>query len=310
MANPVITAWATTSPFGLDAQSFVDGVVAGQPARTVPGFETAAVLGRKGTFGMDRASALAIATTGRLLDRCPPDTGVVLGTTSGSAQTQFDFAKATWTRRKPYFVEPALMPFGLMNSAAAQCGLWHGLTGANTTIADGPVSGLSALTYASRLLAAGRAQAVICGGVEELSPARQWLNGTESDLGEGCATVLLEPAGAAGALAEILAVDSRICLDGDLQATLTTSLRRVLAGHDPAEVLAAAPYDAAEEAALTDVLGSATIRRTRDLIGDTGGAAGTFQLIALLAGTDRPGLAVVTATAPNGKLATALLRLR
>ena len=309
MANPIITAWTAISPYGLGAEHFTDGLRTGRPARAVPGFDIEEALGRKGTFGMDRASALAVGTVGRLLDRCPPDTAVVLGTTSGSTQTQLEFARATWTRRKPYFVEPALMPFGLMNSPAAQCGLWHGLTGANTTIADGPVSGLTGLVYATRLLRAGRAQAVICGGVEELTPARAWLTGNPN-LGEGCAALLIEPpATEKPALAEILRVDSRICLDGDLKGAVKTSLRELLADHDPTEVVAAAPHGEPDQAAVDELLGGAIIRPTKDLIGDTGGAASAFQLCALLAPQDRPGLAVVTATGPDGKVATALLRL-
>lgn len=397
----VITAWSAISPFGFGRAAFAAGVRnggakdratagaeggdraadvrggaegedraadvrggagGGDRVREVPGFVIEEALGKKGTFGMDRASALAVATVARLLGgddddgdgdgdggvRPDADTAVVLGTTSGSNQTQVDFATASLTRRKPYFVEPAMMPFGLMNSAAAQCALWHGLTGANTTLADGPVSGLSTLAYGARLLAAGRASGVICGGVEELTPARRWLTPGEPDLGEGCAVLMLEPArvektngGAAGVdagdgtagggeagggrtvLAEIVAVDTRMCLDRDVTGAVAGSLRKLLADAGPAEVVAAATstatapdagtafaYDSeAEVAALREVVGPVPLIRPADLIGDTGAAGATFAMAALLATAPRPGLVIATASAPDGKIATVLLRL-
>jgi 3-oxoacyl-(acyl-carrier-protein) synthase len=82
---------------------------------------------------------VAVGVTAELLDKVgiTGSVGVVLGTTSGSAQTQYEFTRDSLTRRKPYFVNPAIVPFALMNSAASQCAIWHGITGPNTTIAAG-----------------------------------------------------------------------------------------------------------------------------------------------------------------------------
>ncbi|HWM02081.1 MAG TPA: 3-oxoacyl-ACP synthase, partial [Actinophytocola sp.] len=115
----VISAWTATSPFGHGRAAFVDGVRAGRPApavtaaddwhpepdtgHQVPDFDIENELGRKGTGSMDRTTALAVRTLGRLCeDEVVPDerTGMVLGTTSGSAQTQFAFTAESLTRRK------------------------------------------------------------------------------------------------------------------------------------------------------------------------------------------------------------------
>ena len=176
----VVSAWSALSPFGHGRAAFADGVRRGEPvppvpvkddwaraeARVVPDFDIVEQLGRKGTSSMDRAGALAVATLRGLLRDEPgsvaadPRTGVVLGTTSGSTRTQFEFTRDSLTRRKPYFVIPAQMPFALMNSAAAQCALWHGLTGPNSTIAAGRLAGPAVLRYAIRLLRTGRASGV------------------------------------------------------------------------------------------------------------------------------------------------------
>ena len=107
-------------------------------------FDVEERLGSKGTASMDRSSALAVGVTAELLDKVdiPGTVGVVLGTTSGSAQTQYEFTRDSLTRRKPYFVNPAVVPFALMNSAASQCAIWHGITGPNSTIAAGRLSRL------------------------------------------------------------------------------------------------------------------------------------------------------------------------
>src|ERR1044072_1428967 len=126
----LITTWSATSPFGDRRDAFADGVRAGRPAplaessddwhpapdrgRVVPAFDIVERLGRKGTSSMDRTTALAVHTVGGLVkaDAGAVDerTGVVLGTTSGSAQTQFAFTGDSLTRRKPYFVNPAQLP--------------------------------------------------------------------------------------------------------------------------------------------------------------------------------------------------------
>ncbi|MBO0839536.1 MAG: 3-oxoacyl-ACP synthase [Sciscionella sp.] len=346
MIAPVkITSWAVCSPFGLGRDAFAAGLRAGTPkAGQVDEFVISEALGKKGTSSMDRASALAVHTVGELLSgvgqRVPlARTGVVIGTTSGSARTQMEFTKASLTRRKPYFVEPAMMPFGLMNSAAAQCAIRHGLTGPNSTIATGRVAGLSTVDYAARWLAAGRADAVACGAVEEYSAERAWLAANDggdetAPIGEGCAVVLLEPAdSAAPALADVLAVRSRLALGDDHPQALSACLREAFTdvggvdGVGVNDVGAVATVGAGERAVVEDFLGTAgkSVRwlRPTEYVGDTGAASASFAIAALLASArrdheqhgeqhdERAGrLALVTATDVTGIIGCALLRLR
>ncbi|HEV2781454.1 MAG TPA: beta-ketoacyl synthase N-terminal-like domain-containing protein [Actinophytocola sp.] len=326
----VITAWSAVSPFGYGRAAFADGLRAGRTRNLVPDFVIADHLGAKGTGSMDRSSALAVATVGRLLKDDGPvptdaTTGVVLGTTSGSTRTQFEFTSESLVRRKPYFVNPAVMPYALMNSAAAQCAIWHRLTGPNSTIANGRMSGLVALRYALRLLAAGRATGIVCGAVEEHSEQRELVErhlrgGADVPVGEGCAVLFLEPAGTASAgLAEVAAVHTRLAFDAPERA-LAECLRDALrtAGVRPGPTLAVALSSAepalrnVELSAVDEVLGRnvTSVVEPAALLGDAGAVAGMFQVAALLSlPASRAQWAAVPCADRDGMVGCALLRL-
>lgn len=343
----VISAWSATSPFGYGRDAFAAGVRAGRPApveqqsddwfaesagaHVVPGFDLVDQLGRKGTSSMDRTTALAVSTVGRLGKDEPgavvsdERTGVVLGTTSGSTQTQFTFTADSLTRRKPYFVNPAMMPFALMNSAAAQCASWHGLTGPNTTLAAGRLSGIATLRYADRLFRTGRASGAFVGAAEECGGARTLLErttGSTATLGEGCAMLFVEPAssGNRSALAEVVALDTRLAVAGEPRDELVGCLRRVLAGVAPQDVWGVAlggpdPVTMTmEREAVAEALGLEVERTVApvELIGDTGAATGAFQLAALLALADgeRDRVALATAVDRDGMVGCVMVRLR
>jgi 3-oxoacyl-[acyl-carrier-protein] synthase II len=345
----VISAWSALSPFGHGAAAFAEGVRCGVPAATlstvdawatgdarlVPAFDITEQLGRKGTSSMDRSSALAVATM-RGLQRDESGavlpggrTGVVLGTTSGSARTQFEFTRDSLTRRKPFFVNPAQMPFALMNSAAAQCASWHGLTGPNSTIAAGRVSAPAVLRYAARLLRTGRASGVFAGAVEEHSGARELLErgaGNTAVLGEGCALLFLQTAASGNrpVLAEVVALDTRLAVDGEPRRALVECLRRAMAtgGFAAADVwgLASSATDPelseVEHEAAGEVLGQqvGTVVVPGQLIGDTGAASGVFGLAALLGMAEvdasaRGRLAVSTSVDRDGMVGCVVIRL-
>ena len=349
MTGIVISAWSALSPFGHGRAAFADGVRRGVPvdavstvddwatrhARLVPAFDRIEQLGRKGTSSMDRTTALAVATV-RGLQRDEdgsvlpdPRTGVALGTTSGSARTQFEFTRDSLTRRKPYFVNPAQMPFALMNSAAAQCASWHGLTGPNSTIAAGRVAGPAVLRYAARLLRTGRATGVFAGAVEEHSGARELLErgaGNTAVLGEGCALLFLQTtaAGNRPALAEVVALDTRLAVDGEPRRALVECLRGAMAtgGFTAADVWGHASsatdqeLSEVEHEAAGEVLGQqvGTVVVPGQLIGDTGAASGVFGLVALLSLAEvdtsaRGRLAVVTSVDRDGMVGCVVIRL-
>ncbi|MFJ8147790.1 beta-ketoacyl synthase N-terminal-like domain-containing protein [Streptomyces sp. NPDC096094] len=350
----VVSGWSTGSPYGLGAEAFADGVRAGRDATTasgqgpyrrageIPEFDVRAILGRKGTRSMDRATAIAVATTGMLLETAgggladdrPDDVGMVLGTGHGSVQSIMDFTRDSLTGEKPFHVDPARFPNTVMNRAAGQSAIWHTLRGPNATVAGGALTGLLALNYASRLLRRRHCEAVLCGAVEEYSADRAWLEyrgrqdaarRSAGPLGEGCALFLLEPRARAESygrrpLATLLG--SRFLGFPEPENAQQAVVRAVTealkeAGAEPEDVSLIVPSDTGgalggrEEAALNEVFGPHRPRRLRlrRLIGDASAASAAFQLAAALSVTGPGELALVTSVDPDGQVGCTLLRV-
>ncbi|MFI0780652.1 beta-ketoacyl synthase N-terminal-like domain-containing protein [Streptomyces sp. NPDC021212] len=368
--RPVISAWTAVSPLGLRAADFSSGLRSGRgtgkpldpeewsvpfrEACLVPDFHIREILGRKNTRSMDRVTGLAVTAIRHLLSgeqegtgggegaqRLPgvgEHTGIALGTSTGSAQSIMDFTRDSLVGAKPFFVDPARFPNTVMNCAAGQSAIWHGLKGPNTTIAGGRAAGLLTLRYALRLQRAGRARTVLCGAVEEFTSARAWLEWhTRADddasavLGEGAAVWLLETADEArehgrGGLAEVEGVEFGFAADPAAARTvLADAVTRLLdrTGTAPGDVRALADAQApgaegeAERGALADVLGGHRPLRVApaDAIGDTCAASAAFQIAAVLALAERGELAsgspaLVTTVDRDGVVGAALLRTR
>ncbi|MEV0650961.1 beta-ketoacyl synthase N-terminal-like domain-containing protein [Phytomonospora sp. NPDC050363] len=280
------------------------------PPRTPPpgvfraaGFDVRAELGARGTRSMDRATSLAIATTGRLLKAAGPDldrarTAVILGTTTGSVGSIMDFTASTLSGAKPYLVNPGKFPVTVMNYAAGQCAIWHEITGPNVTVAGGRNAVALGLIYAARMLRSGRAEHVLCGASEEDSPQRAWLEWraraacVESiPVAEGCVMFHLsrriDPA-----RPSLLAARTELCELDAPEEGITRCIRSAVrdAGVPPGEVWAVAGNGAldgleeGENRALREVFGPAGSRRIRahEAVGDTSAASAGFQLLALL----------------------------
>lgn len=356
--GPVITAWSAVSAFGIGRDSFAAGLQAGKaPVGAIDHAEWSAVpadkaclvpaggprdlLGPKGTRSMDRATALAVAAVGQLLgsdagDRRPQagqDTGLVLGTSTGSVRSIMAFTKDSLTEDKPYLVDPARFPNTVMNCAAGRSAIWHGLRGPNVTVAGGRASALLALNHARRQQRCGQARSVVCGAVEEFSAERAWLDWHtrgEDDLamltGEGCAVLLLETelAGHRSACAEVVAIEVGLATDAeDVQPVLAGCVTRALArvGREPGDLWAVAPsgspgrYGDREGAALRSLLGPETVElRGMELLGDTGAASAAFQIAAVLAAAEKSPspasrTALVTTADRDGVVGCALLRI-
>ena len=339
---PVISGWSAVSPYGMGAEPFTAGIGArasavrphggerwpGTEARAgaVPDFDARVALGGKGTRTMDRATALAVAAVGMLLADSQDDhdeSALVLGTSAGSVASIMGFTRDALTRDKPYLVDPARFPNTVMNCAAGQSAIWHGLRGPNVTVAGGQVTGLLALNYAVRLHRRGYAKRVLFGAVEELSVERAWLEWharRSSDepfvLGEGCAVLMLEAPDCArragrAALADVLAVEVAAAPEpAAASAALERCIGRALARADvaPSDVWAVAAAGAAEEEAIGRALGGAPLSvPSWELLGDTASVSAAFQLTATLAlaGCERPGagaIALITSTDRDGQL--------
>ncbi|MFI1227155.1 MULTISPECIES: beta-ketoacyl synthase N-terminal-like domain-containing protein [unclassified Streptomyces] len=354
--GPVITKWSVVSPYGIGQDAYVEGMREGrdtaaspasdtwtgpdEKACLIPGFVIKDVLGRKGTRSMDRVTGMAVATVRELIADSEgvaddgADVALVLGTTTGSAQSMMDITRDTLVHEKPFYIDPSHIPNAIMNCPAGQCAIWYGLKGPNTTVAAGRSSGLLALNYARRLLASGRARTVLCGAAEEYSSARSWLEwhtrGSDESgvvLGEGCAVVSLRPAETVGegeGLAEVLAIEAGVAGPAGAADALTATVRRALrrAGVDGDDVWAVSPSSPAgalgeqESKALNALFGDHAVRWVPQpaSIGDTAAASAAFQLVsALTAAQDderaRGRIAVVTSVDRDGALACALLRM-
>jgi 3-oxoacyl-[acyl-carrier-protein] synthase II len=340
VAPPVITAWSAVSPFGIGRAAFTEGLRSGRssatevpaqrwqvPDRTaclVPDIEA-----EKKSRSLDRATLLALAAVADLGEPTTEDPGertaVVLGTTSGSLASSLSVTRDSLTNARPHHVDPKALPAGVMNYPATQCAIRYGFTGPNATIAGGRAAGLHALVYARRLLTAGRADTVLAGAVEEFSEPRAWLAHHNRDacrpLGEGSVLLRVEHAGSPRPpLAQLLAADSRVCLDGDfgssLRASVAAALERAAVGTGDVWAVACATGTETERATAVDQFGTAAVDRLPDTapIGDTGAAAAAFSVVALLSGaelvaesTGRP--VVVVSTDPDGGVMSVLLRL-
>ncbi|WP_280274199.1 beta-ketoacyl synthase N-terminal-like domain-containing protein [Nocardia wallacei] len=311
-----ITGWSVISPYGPGGEAFARGITerrsALRPQRdgeplpqpligAIDDFETRTHLGRKGTRSMDRATGLAVATVGMMLGAHPVDpqtaagTALVLGTTTGSARSMMEFTRDSLTQDKPYHVDPSHFPNTVMNCAAGQCAIWHGITGPNATISSGRATVLAALNYARRLRRGGHATTVLCGAVEELSEHRAWLEWhgaadparRSRPLAEGCAIFLLEPADTARGpvLAEILAVAFRRGTPAAAPESARSAVRACLsrAGVDPSEVWAIA-QESDTDSGTIDIDSAQTPRHiaVTDLIGDMGAVSAGMQLAATL----------------------------
>src|SRR5450755_1411754 len=324
--GPVITAWSAVSAFGVGRDRFVAGLRTGRApavaldhaewpapvdkACLVPATGPRDLLGPKGTRSMDRATALAVAAVGQLLaadagGRRPEageDTGLVLGTSTGSVRSIMTFTRDSLTQDRPYLVDPARFPNTVMNCAAGRSAIWHGLHGPNVTVAGGRPSALLALNHARRLQRGRQARSVVCGAVEEFSAERAWLDWhTRGDdelavlMGEGCAVLLLETdvADDRPGLAEVAAIEVGLATDAeDVGPVLAGCVTRALAqaGVGPRDLWAVAPsgapgrYGDQERGALGALLAPGTAQlHCMDLLGDTNAASSAFQIAAVLA---------------------------
>jgi 3-oxoacyl-(acyl-carrier-protein) synthase len=138
-----------------------------------------------------------------------PSTGAVIGTGLGALADTVSFIEQI-LQGDPAQANPGLFPATVMNVAASQISMELGLTGFNTTINHKEISGELVLLLAFDVLRLGRADGLLCGGVDELTrpvfhgyrrfgalasgrprPYRSGRAGMV--LGEGAAVLLLEP---------------------------------------------------------------------------------------------------------------------
>jgi 3-oxoacyl-[acyl-carrier-protein] synthase II len=251
---------------------------------------------------------MALGHSGVNVDADRARIGVALGTSTGSIRSISEFTRDTLLHERPYLVNPALFPNTVMNCAAGQCAIWHGLKGVNATLSAGHLSGLLALRYASLTLHRGYADVLITGCVEEFCDESAWawhhVANRSRPIGEGCTMLVVEKAERARqngrrVLAEVLACESGIyagSADGEqtrvepFVASIERTLARAEIEADEIDVISvsgrgAASLDSLECEAIGCALGSGRPRRriaVCDYVGDTFSASAGFQLAAAL----------------------------
>lgn len=304
--------------------SAVLGAEAGAyPVAEVPGFDPRSYLGAKNMRPLDRtgqlaaaAAELALADSGWTVElRQQRDIGIVLGTTFCSVRTIGEFDRRAM-RDGPEYASPLDFSNTVINAAAGQVAIWHKLRGVNSTISTGAASGLHAIGYAAQLIRAGRAEALLAGGAEELcfeaflgaergglldSSAPRPYDARRGGyaLGEGAGFVVLESAESAAARgARIIGrihafsagYDARGAMgdpDGDNALTLVLDRAVANGGPRPAAVIASGSGSQAIDAREANALAAVAAVRlpTTTLKGHLGealGANGPFQVVVAL----------------------------
>jgi len=189
----VITGIGIVSACGIGKEAFWKSCLEGRTGiRPIQSFDTSAYRSHLGAEARDfnpkdfmpplkyrrmsRVSRLAVAASIEAIQdaglkiplETAPSVGVVLGTGYGStAQTDEFFVGML--KEGPEGANPSLFPDTVPNAPASQVSIFHGLQGPNTTFSHNEVSGEQAMAYAFRLLQEDRAEAVLAGGVDELS---------------------------------------------------------------------------------------------------------------------------------------------
>ena len=90
---------------------------------------------------------------------------LLLGTLTGSASADFEFWSGTQSRG-PAFGSPSTFVYTLPTAPPAEAALALGLRSSLATLTAGSISGIASIVRSASRIAAGRARACLCGGVE------------------------------------------------------------------------------------------------------------------------------------------------
>ena len=344
-----ITGMGVISAIGVGVADFAEGLfgariglrvvddLEGEPAQAcgrVRDFAPRARMSPRTLRRLPRLAQMALVAAHEAVEeaRCaelPPErVGVVVGTGLGALQTTVDFMREYLTLG-PAQANPALFPASVMNAAAAYISMELGLKGYSTTVNHKDASALEAVALAADLLRLGRADAIVCGGADEVSAAaahgyRRFGALARSGvarpfdrrrdglcLGEGAAMFVLEPLEAArGRGARILATVGGVGLgaeprgplswDGDgagAAATIARALAEAGLGADAVDHVVAGAngtrqLDRLEAAVLGRVFGARPVA-TSSIIGQTGDchSASGLRLAAAVLALERQRLA-------------------
>jgi 3-oxoacyl-[acyl-carrier-protein] synthase II len=205
--------------------------------------DPAARLGRRGLRYKDRATRLALCAAGDALRDggflaagdgalSVPATavGVVASSNLGNLDTVCEVASSI-TAETTRGISPMALPNASSNVISSSVAIKYGLRGPNITLCNGQASGLDAVFWAARMVAAGRCASSLVVGVEPRNDVTTRLTGGKDDLLDGAVALMVEREDSARARGA--AVLAR--LGGYArEKSVADCLARVLAGASPA----------------------------------------------------------------------------
>ncbi|MEN6301094.1 MAG: beta-ketoacyl-[acyl-carrier-protein] synthase family protein [Armatimonadia bacterium] len=244
----VVTGVAPISAIGIGRDDFAQGLSEGREGRRAPerltghglpllaeclDFVVEDYLESEKTY-LDRCSELALAACALAWEDAGLDwreleherVGLCLGTAFGCLDSMANMT-ARVQSKGVRFGSPVIFTHSFANTPTSLAAVEYDLQGPTSTFCVGDVSAASALDYAWRIIADGRAEVVLAGGVEALSePLLRYLAQVQPDYvpGEGACLLVLECAEHAArrgakALAQVLDVTLR---KGESAATIET----------------------------------------------------------------------------------------
>jgi len=160
--------------------------LSGAEANTIADFDIKNYPVAQKTY-LDRCSALALAAAALALADAeishPPENASRFGITLGTHYGCIDTMKSFWgnlAEKGARHANALLFSHSYFNSPISLCAIEFGLQGYHNTVCAGSRSGLEAIRLAHDAIAAGHADAMLCGGVDVLTEARTMMNPTES----------------------------------------------------------------------------------------------------------------------------------
>jgi len=194
MEAAVITGIGVISPVGIGKEEFWKGLIQGRDGcEEITAFDTASFRSKKAALAkgfnpkafisplkirrLDRASQFAIAASRMALEDAgltigvavhPERIGIILGSGFCGAVNAEAFHKGQ-VLRGPADLNPMLFPNTVPNAAASNTSIELGIKGPNSTVVQSFCTAEAALLFACRQLIAHKADAIITGGVDELS---------------------------------------------------------------------------------------------------------------------------------------------
>ena len=218
------------------------------------------------------------------------DFGVMLGTSYGCMEENQRFDRFDVRDGKVHGASPLVFKGTVDNAPAGWIAVAWRIKGPNATFVSGDGAALEALWSAEGVLRAGRASAVLVGGVERFVDLHLLLRRPESDrqgtpLSEGAGLLLVETeASAASRGAKPLARVAGTCRRrGDLVGAMMQAFSRF--GVDPTGVglvSLALPFTDERSAAVFDAVPGAEVVADKEALGEFHGAWGGIAVAAAL----------------------------